>query len=71
MITKGWKKGLEKLEINGRIEIIHTKAFPKSTRIVRKILETFIDSRERPSINPAKKKIVIIMIIIIANSKQF
>ena len=41
--TKGWKKRLEELEIKGRIETIPTTAFLRSTRILRKVLETWGD----------------------------
>ena len=38
--TKGLLKGLEDLEITGRVETIQTTAFLRSVRIPRKVLET-------------------------------
>ena len=39
-VTKGLLKGLEDLEIGGRVETIQTTAFLKTARILRKVLET-------------------------------
>ena len=36
-------KGLEELEIGGRIRIIQTAALPRSARILRRVLETRLD----------------------------
>ena len=38
-VTKGLLKGLEDLEVGGRVETIHTK----TTRILRRVLETWGD----------------------------
>ena len=38
--TKGSIKGLEDLEIRGRVEIILTTAVFRSARILRRVLET-------------------------------
>ena len=55
-IPKGLVKGLEELEIGGREEIIQTTALLRSTRILRRLLET----KEK---NP--EGVMIIMMIII------
>ena len=39
-VTKGLLKGLEKLEIGGRVETIQTKALLRTARILRRVLET-------------------------------
>ena len=39
-VTKGLLKGLEDLEVGGRVETIQTKALLKTTRILRRVLET-------------------------------
>ena len=39
-VTKGLIKGLEDLEINGRVETIQTIALLRSARILRRVLET-------------------------------
>ena len=39
-VTKGLEKGLEDLEIRGRVETIQTTALLKSTRILRRVLDT-------------------------------
>ena len=39
-ITKGLLKGLEELEIGGRIETIQTTALLRTARILRRVLET-------------------------------
>ena len=38
-VTKGLSKGLENLEIRGRVETIQKKALLRSARILRKVLE--------------------------------
>ena len=38
-VTKGLLKGLEDLEVGGRVETIKTTALLKSDRILRKVLE--------------------------------
>ena len=39
-VTKGLLKGLEDLEVGGRVEIIQTTALFRTARIPRRILET-------------------------------
>ena len=39
-ITKGLLKGLEDLEIGGRVETIQTTALLRTARILRRVLET-------------------------------
>ena len=39
-VTKALSKGLEDLEVGGRVESIQTTALLKTARILRKILET-------------------------------
>ena len=39
-VTKGLVKGLEDLEIKGRVETIQTTLLLRSARILRKVLET-------------------------------
>ena len=40
IVTKGLSKGLEDLEVNGRVETIQTTAFMRTARILRRVLET-------------------------------
>ena len=42
-ITKGWLKGLEDLEVGGRVETIQMTALLRTTRILRRVLETWGD----------------------------
>ena len=42
-VTKGLLKGLEDLEVGGRVETIQTTALLKMTRILRRVLETCRD----------------------------
>ena len=42
-ITKGLLKGLEDLEVGGRVETIQTTALLRTTRILRQVLETWRD----------------------------
>ena len=39
-VTKGLLKGLEDLEVGGRVETIQTTAFLRTVRILRRVLET-------------------------------
>ena len=39
-VTKGLLKGLENLEVDGRVETIQTTALLKTARILRRVLET-------------------------------
>ena len=40
IITKGFVPGLEDLEITGHVETVQTKALLRSTRMLRRVLET-------------------------------
>ncbi len=40
IVTKGLLKGLEDLEVGGRVEIIQTTALLRTARILRRILGT-------------------------------
>ena len=42
-VTKGLLKGLEDLEVGGRVETIQTTALLRTARILRKVLETWGD----------------------------
>ena len=42
-ITKGLLKGLEDLEVGGRVQIIQTTALLRTARILRRVLETWED----------------------------
>ena len=42
-VTKGLLKGLEDLEVNGRVETIQTTALLRTARILRRVLETWGD----------------------------
>ena len=42
-ITQGLLKGLEDLEVGGRIETIQTTALLRTARILRRVLETWGD----------------------------
>ena len=42
-VTKGLLKGLEDLEVGGRVEIIQTIELLRTARILRRVLETFGD----------------------------
>ena len=55
-ITKGLLKGLEDLEVGGRVETIQTAAMLRKARILRRVLETCGDLlslklQEKPSAN--------------------
>ena len=39
-VTKGLLKGLDELEVGGRVETIQTTALLKTARILRRVLET-------------------------------
>ena len=39
-VTKGLLKGLEELEVGGRVETIQTTALLRTARILRRVLET-------------------------------
>ena len=40
-VTKGLLKGLEDLEVGGRVETIQTTVLLKTVRILRRVLETW------------------------------
>ena len=42
-VTKGLLEGLEDLEFVGRVETIQTTALLKMARILRRVLETWVD----------------------------
>ena len=42
-VTKGLLKGLEDLEVSGRVETIQTTALLRTARILRRVLETSVD----------------------------
>ena len=42
-VTKELLKGLEDLEIGGRVEIIQTPALLRTARILRRVVETWVD----------------------------
>ena len=42
-VNKGLLKGLEDLEVGGRVETIQTPALLRTARILRRVLETFGD----------------------------
>ena len=42
-VTKGLLKGLENLEVGGRVETIQTIALLRTARILRRVLETWVD----------------------------
>ena len=52
-ITKGLLKGLEDLEVGGRVETIQTTALLRTARILRRVLKTCChsNSSEKPSAN--------------------
>ena len=39
-VTKGLLKGLEDLEVDGRVETVQTTALLRTARILRRVLET-------------------------------
>ena len=43
IVTKGLLKGLEDIEVGGRVEIIQTIALLRTARILRRVLETWGD----------------------------
>ena len=57
-ITKGLLKGLEDLEVGGRVETLQTTALLRTARILRRVLEETCchsNSSEKPSANPDVK----------------
>ena len=52
-VTKGLLKGLEDLEVGGRVDIIQTTSLLRTARILSRVLETncHFDSSEKPSVN--------------------
>ena len=56
IVTKGLLKGLEDLEVGGRMETVQTTALLRTAKILRKVLEIeetccHSNSNERPSAN--------------------
>ena len=45
-ITKGLLKGLEGLEVDGRVETIQTTALLRMARILRRVLETPVENNQ-------------------------
>ena len=71
IVTKGLLKGLEDLEVGGRVETIQTTTLLMTARILRRFLETWGDLLSlKPSANTDVKisRGVIIIIIIISTS---
>ena len=52
-VIKGLLKGLEDLEVGGRVETIQTATLLRTARILRRVLEAYChsNSSERPSAN--------------------
>ena len=80
-VTKNWLKGLEDLEVGGRVETIQTTTWMRTARILRSVLETWEDllwfkSNKRPSAKTDVKNsnewmnewIIIIIIVMIIDS---
>ena len=55
-VAKALLKGLEDFEVGGRVKTIQTTALLKMARILRRVLETWRDSSERPSASADVKK---------------
>ena len=68
-VTKGLLKGLEDLEVDGRVETIQTTALLRTARILRRVLETCChpNSSERPSANAGAKLVTDKMCIPLRN----
>ena len=66
-LVKGLVKGLEDVEIRERVETIETTGLLRSTRILRRVLETCChsDSCEKPLANAGVKNSQISKLIII------
>ena len=58
-VTEGLLKGLEDLEIKGRVETIQTSTLLRSVRILRRVLKSCCHSNfsERPSVNTRCEKL--------------
>ena len=63
-VTKGLLKGIEDLEVGGRVETIQTTALLKTARILRRVLETWGDllslnlQWKTPSLRWCEKKLM-------------
>ena len=57
MISIGFERGMDELEIGGRSEITQTTVMLRSSSILRRVLEIYgnSDSNERPSANDGMK----------------
>ena len=77
-VTKGLLKGLEELEVGGRVETIQITALLRTIRILRTVLETWGDllslklQRKPISVSWCEKTIIIIIIpdLIVINNKK-
>ena len=71
-VTKGLLKGLEDLEVSGRVETIQTTTLLRTARILRRVLETCChsNSSEIPSANTGVKKSQRSQIIIIIITRK-
>ena len=60
IVIKGLLKGLEDLEVGGRVETIQTTTLLRTARILRRVLETcsHSDFREKPSANADVKSLM-------------
>ena len=53
-VAKGLLKGLEDLEFGGQVETIHSRALLRTARILRRVLETWVDLQSlKPQWNPS------------------
>ena len=67
-VTKGLLKGLEDLEVGGRVETIQTTVLLKTARIPRRVLETWgdlllLNLQARPLLNPRGSPVLILLAI--------
>ena len=56
-VTKGLIKGLKDLEVRGQVETSKTSALLRSDRILRRVLDNWGDSSERPSVKADVKNL--------------
>ena len=71
-ITKGLLKGLEDLEVGGWVETIQTTILLRTSRILRRVLETCChsNSSEKPSANTDVKNSLIIIMLVMKSGKR-
>ena len=69
-VTKGLIKGLEDLEIWGRVETIQTTALLRSARILRRVLETWVSKTTvKSSVNAGEKtRSLLLLLLLLSNS---